>query len=147
MSKYQDLERLGNLRNEGNIDEHEYEQEKQRILKRPDSANVDFGMDPHIYATLLHLSTFLFPFFGPLVMWLVAKDKNDFIDDHGKEAVNFHISYMIYFIASGILMLIFIGIFTMIAFAVLQVIFIILAAINASKGEIYRIPFIFRLIK
>jgi uncharacterized Tic20 family protein len=30
----------------------------------------------------------------PLVMWLVKKDKSSFIDDHGREALNFQITLL-----------------------------------------------------
>lgn len=55
-------------------------------------------------ALLIHLSAltgYLFPFgfiITPFVLWLVQKDKNSFLDKHGKEAVNFNISFYLYII-------------------------------------------------
>ena len=53
-------------------------------------------------AALTHISAFLklfIPFgniLGPLVIWLTNKDKSEFIDQNGKQAVNFHISMLLY---------------------------------------------------
>ncbi|WP_027136989.1 DUF4870 domain-containing protein [Gaetbulibacter saemankumensis] len=58
-------------------------------------------------STLIHLSTFsrfLIPFgnfIGPLVLWLANKEKSDFIDSHGKQALNFQISVLLYAIILG----------------------------------------------
>ncbi|WP_452223200.1 DUF4870 domain-containing protein [Lacinutrix chionoecetis] len=60
-------------------------------------------------ATFIHLSTFsrfLIPFgnfIGPLVLWITNKDKSQFIDVHGKEAINFQISILVYTIVIGLL--------------------------------------------
>ena len=58
---------------------------------------------------LIHLSAFLsfvFPFgsvVGPLVLWIVSKDKSLNIDETGKEAVNFNLTYTLYiFVLSSI---------------------------------------------
>ena len=59
---------------------------------------------------LIHLSAFLsfvFPFgsiLGPVIMWSVTKDKSAYLDDNGKEAVNFNLSYTIYLFILGIAM-------------------------------------------
>ena len=58
-------------------------------------------------ATFIHLSTFsrfLIPFgnfIGPIVLWAANKDKSDFIDQHGKQAINFQISVLLYAIIIG----------------------------------------------
>jgi uncharacterized Tic20 family protein len=58
-------------------------------------------------ATFIHLSTFsrfVIPFgnfIGPIVLWAANKDKSDFIDQHGKQAINFQISVLLYAIIIG----------------------------------------------
>ncbi|WP_339626132.1 DUF4870 domain-containing protein [uncultured Winogradskyella sp.] len=58
-------------------------------------------------ATFIHLSTFsrfIIPFgnfIGPVVLWAANKDKSDFIDKHGKQAINFQISVLLYAIIIG----------------------------------------------
>lgn len=58
-------------------------------------------------ATFIHLSTFsrfIIPFgnfIGPLVLWAANKNKSEFIDQHGKQAINFQISILLYAILIG----------------------------------------------
>ncbi|TYA84286.1 DUF4870 domain-containing protein [Seonamhaeicola marinus] len=60
-------------------------------------------------ATFIHLSTFsrfIIPFgnfIGPLILWVTNKDKSEFIDNHGKQALNFQISILLYAIIFGTL--------------------------------------------
>lgn len=62
-------------------------------------------------ATFIHLFTFsrffipLGNFIGPIVLWMANKDKSEFIDAHGKQAINFQISILLYTLALIILML------------------------------------------
>ena len=57
--------------------------------------------------SFIHLSTFsrfLIPFgnfIGPIVLWVSNKDKSEFVDAHGKQAINFQISMMLYAIIIG----------------------------------------------
>ncbi|MEO8774382.1 MAG: DUF4870 domain-containing protein [Gelidibacter sp.] len=60
-------------------------------------------------ATFIHLSTFsrfIIPFgnfIGPLILWMSNKEKSEFIDAHGKQAINFQISILLYAIILGAL--------------------------------------------
>ncbi|HKK11949.1 MAG TPA: DUF4870 domain-containing protein [Flavobacteriaceae bacterium] len=60
-------------------------------------------------ATFIHLSTFsrfIIPFgnfIGPLILWITNKDKSEFVDAHGKAALNFQISILLYSIVFGII--------------------------------------------
>ena len=60
-------------------------------------------------ATFIHLSTFsrfFIPFgnfIGPIVLWIANKDKSEFIDNHGKQIINFQISIFLYAIILGTL--------------------------------------------
>ena len=60
-------------------------------------------------ATFIHLSTFtrfLIPFgnfIGPIVLWMANKEKSNFIDTHGKQAINFQISILLYALILGLL--------------------------------------------
>ncbi len=53
-------------------------------------------------AFLIHISAFagfIFPFgniITPLIAWQTLKDRSTFLDEHGKEAINFNISYSLY---------------------------------------------------
>mgnify|MGYP000521851006 CR=1 FL=1 len=60
-------------------------------------------------ATFIHLSTFsrfIIPFgnfIGPIILWITNKDKSEFIDNHGKQAINFQMSILLYAIILGTL--------------------------------------------
>ena len=53
-------------------------------------------------AAIIHLSTFtkffipLGNFILPIILWTTNKDKSDFVDEHGKQAINFQISILLY---------------------------------------------------
>lgn len=106
---------------------------------------------------LLGFIGFVFPFghiLGPLVLWLVKRDGQPFIDDHGKEALNFQISFTLWFTLGGVIavlliwtvvvpVLIGIGMFVL---ALVWLVTLITAAVRASNGETYRYPFTLRLV-
>ncbi len=60
-------------------------------------------------ATFIHLSTFsrfIIPFgnfIGPIVLWMVNKEKSEFVDTHGKQAINFQMSILLYALILGLL--------------------------------------------
>ncbi|AJR03740.1 DUF4870 domain-containing protein [Siansivirga zeaxanthinifaciens] len=60
-------------------------------------------------ATFIHLSTFsrfvipLGNFIAPIVLWIINKDKSEFIDKHGKQAINFQMSVFLYALIIGTL--------------------------------------------
>lgn len=99
------------------------------------------------WASLCHVAafaTFVLPSFGsiigPLVVWLIKKDTSLFVNDQGREALNFQISCFIYFIITGLLSLVLIGIPFLIALGIFWLIEVILASVNASNGIAHRYP-------
>lgn len=79
-------------------------------------------------------------FFAPLVIWLIEKDKHRFVDEHGRAAMNYQISIMIYYLVSSALCFVIVGFFLVAALAILHVIFVIIGAVKASKGKPWRYP-------
>ena len=105
-----------------------------------------FGMLCHLSA----LAGYFIPFgniLGPLVFWLLKKDQHPFVDDQGKESLNFQISCFLYLIISAILIVIFVGIVLMIAIGIFELIFIIIATVKANEGVAFRYPLTIRFIK
>lgn len=92
-------------------------------------------------------------FIGPLVIWLVKKDTMPFVNDQGKEALNFNITVSIIFVVLWILtvMTLFIGaILTfplMLVIGVAALVLIVIASMKANEGVAYRYPFTLRLVK
>lgn len=107
-------------------------------------------------AMVLHLSAFLsgiFPIVVPLVIWLLKKDESQFINEHGKSALNFQLTMLIIGAGAVVFSLFTFGLgaFLMIPLAiilgVLTIIFVIIATINASGGQLYKYPISLELIK
>ncbi|MCC6503888.1 MAG: DUF4870 domain-containing protein [Aquimonas sp.] len=105
------------------------------------------------WAMFAHLSALIgliVPFgnvLGPLVIWLVQKDKMAFVDDQGKEALNFQITVFGAAVISFFLMFILIGFLLIFGVALGALVLTIIAAIKANEGVAYRYPLTIRLIK
>jgi uncharacterized Tic20 family protein len=102
--------------------------------------------DEKLWGMLAHLSALLLGFIGPLVVWLIQKDKYPFVDDQGKESLNFQISMMIYFLATGASLFVCIGVVLFPAAVLFNIIMIVIASIKANDGKPYRYPLCIRLI-
>ncbi len=99
-------------------------------------------------AVLVHLSLFAFSLIGPLVLYLVTKDdpSKPMTRYHAAEALNFHLSLLIYAIVSAILILVVVGLFLLLALAIGSVVLAIVAAVAASRREAYRYPLTIRFV-
>jgi uncharacterized Tic20 family protein len=84
---------------------------------------------------------------GPLIIWLMKKDTMPFVDDQGKESLNFQITVFIATAIGTALACFVVGIFLLPVIAVFHLIFAIVAGISASQGNYYRYPVCLRLIK
>lgn len=103
------------------------------------------------WALAAHLSCFVgalvaLAFTGPLVVWLLQKDQDPWVAAQAKEALNFHISLLIYLAISFVLTFVFIGVFGFVLVGLAFVIFPIVAAVKASNGESYRYPATIRFV-
>lgn len=86
-------------------------------------------------------------FLAPLIVWLIKRHDHPFINEQGKEALNFQITMLLAAAVSAVLMLVLIGFILLPVVLILMVIFPIVAAINASDGDHYKYPVSIRLIK
>ena len=102
--------------------------------------------DENNMAMLAHILGIITCFVGPLVLYLTVKDKS-FVVEQSKEALNFQITIAILYVVGAILTIIFIGGLISAAAGILSLIFGIVAAMAASKGEHYKYPIAIRLIK
>ena len=95
------------------------------------------------------LAGYVIPFgslLGPLVVGLIKKDEMPFVNVQGKEALNFQLTMVIAAIISIVLMFVIIGFILIWIVGVVDLIFIIIATVQVSKGVDYRYPFALRLI-
>src|SRR5687768_14394528 len=114
---------------------------------------IELNSEVRNWAMLAHLASLakytvipLANILGPLVVWLIKKDEMPFVDDQGKEAINFQISVTIYGLISGALVCVGIGLIGLIAVLIYDLVFTILAAVSAANGKAYRYPLTLRLV-
>ncbi len=110
-------------------------------------------MSNNNWAMVCHLSAlamFVFPLgnvVGPLVVWLLKKDEMPLVDREGKEALNFQITVSIFALVAALLSFILIGIPLLVLIGIVNLVFIVLASLEASNGRPYVYPFNLRFIK
>lgn len=112
----------------------------------PDKDARTWGMLCHLMA----LSGYIIPLgnlLGPIIIWAIKKDDAPFINDQGKEAINFQITVTIMAVIAIILSLIAIGFLLLAALMLYNVVMVVVAAIKSYDGESYRYPFTIRLLK
>jgi uncharacterized Tic20 family protein len=119
---------------------------------------VPVRQDSRTWALAAHLSALVglvigFSFLGPLVVYLVKKDDDPYVRAHAAEALNFNLSVFIYALVGGfilvILVILLIGILLIpvaIAAAIGWIVLVIVAAIKAGRGELYRYPLTIRFV-
>jgi len=122
----------------------------------------DTARQAHTWGMLCHLSALLgflwfplsslmpLPFghlLGPLVFWLIKRNDYAFVDEQGKESLNFQLSMTIYGILASLLIFVIIGFFMLIILGVVNVVLVIIASVKASNGESYKYPFTIRFLK
>jgi len=134
-------------------------------------------------AFLIHISAlagYFFPLGGiiaPLIFWQVKKDESAYLDEHGKAAVNFNLSFLLYTFILGLTFIPFFirtfmntfshldqmhetfhfhlpsmfgllgGISLIGILGIVRFVLIILAAIKANNGEDYKYPLTIKFIK
>jgi uncharacterized protein len=98
-------------------------------------------------AMLAHLLGIFTSFVGALVIWLVKKDESAFIAKEGAEALNFQITIALGWIIAMMLSMILIGFLLYPVLLIANLVFCILAAVSASKGQPYRYPLTLRLVR
>jgi hypothetical protein len=108
--------------------------------------NKVLSVDEKNWAMLCHLSGligFYFPLggiIGSILLWSSKKAGSAWVDQNGKNAVNFNLSILLYSILSIPLMFIVIGFFIVGILVVLKIVCIIIASISAAKGEHFKYP-------
>ncbi len=145
--------------NESQVEQKGGTEQSGAVYKSPPSKEID--KDARMWAMFCHLAGLcaLLPIIpviggvvGPLIIWQIKKEDNPFIDEQGKEAVNFQVSVLLYSLIGSILCgITCIGI-TLIPFVVgiigvLDIIFLVIASIKANDGKHYRYPLTVRFIK
>jgi len=92
------------------------------------------------------LSGGLLTVLGPLVLWLIRKDRSPFDDDHGREVINFGLSFMLWGLLAGISILVGIGVILLPVLWFIAIVNNIRGAIAAGNGEYFRYPMTIRFL-
>jgi hypothetical protein len=115
-----------------------------------------YEKETRTWAMVCHLAAFvgfigipLGHILGPLVVWLIKRNDYPFVDDQGKEALNFQISITIYGLLAFVFTIITLGFGAIVVLFLIiaEIILVIIAAVAANKGEYYRYPFTIRFLK
>jgi hypothetical protein len=115
--------------------------------QQPAAAQPLSPSDEKLWSTLTHVGGILFSFVVPLITYLVFKDRGPFVREHTRQALNFTLTMLIAYVAGSILTVIVVGGLVVFAAWVLSIIFGIMAAVAANKGEMYRYPLAIQFIK
>jgi len=105
-----------------------------------------WGMFCH-FAAFLGLVFPLGNLLGPLIVWQLKKDLDPFVDDQGKEALNFQITVALAMLVSFLLVFVVVGLILLWLVGIAALVLTIIAGIKANEGKAYRYPFCWRLVK
>lgn len=117
------------------------------------SDNYSPSQEERTYGMVSHFASFagfIIPFgsvLGPLIVWQMKKNESEYVDYHGKEALNFQLTMMIAFFIAFVLIFVLIGIPLVIGLAIFDFIMVIIAGIKANDGVHFRYPLSIRFIK
>ena len=137
------------------VQEASFEQ-PQTVQESPGSKEINkdarmWGMICHLAALAGIVVPVVGCIVGPLVVWQIKRGEFGFVDEQGKEAVNFQISMLLYLLISAILWIplsfFCIGVIIPVAISIVDLIFLLIAAVKANDGEHYRYPLTIRFIK
>jgi len=166
MNISEELQKLQQLYQSGALNDEEYAKAKGALLDGQQPAPPRAGQpDPaaagpaartqqvNQWAMFIHLSLlagFIVPYAGlalPIVLWQVKKPEMPELDVHGKIAVNWIISLVIYSVLCMLLFFVFIGFLLFPVLIVIAVVFPIIGAVKASNGEVWKYPLSISFLK
>ncbi|MHC4085267.1 MAG: DUF4870 domain-containing protein [Planctomycetota bacterium] len=129
---------------------------EQPVNFQPERVSKEVNKDARMWSMFCHLGGLaallpILPVLGgiiaPLIIWQIKKDEHPFVDEQGKEAVNFQISILIYELVAGILTFACVGVLLLPAVMIFDIVFLVIAAIKANNGFHYQYPLCIRFIK
>lgn len=103
--------------------------------------------DEKTIAGLIPLLGLLGLWVGSIILWAVKKDESSFVDEVGKEYLNFIISITIYSAVAFVLVFIIIGFILLAAIGIFAFVVNIIGTVKAFNGETYSYPLIIRFVK
>lgn len=113
--------------------------------------------DSRNLGALAHLSGFVTfagvpGFIGPLIVWLLQRDHDEFVAEQAREALNFNLSLLLY-VAAGVaisILTIGLGLVLVVPAAIVGAVawlaLTVVAALRAADGRTYRYPLTLRFV-
>ena len=107
--------------------------------------------DERMWATFAHLAPFAgaligLPFLGPLVIYLIDKDRSAYVRSQSSESLNFQLTLLIGYLVSFVLALVAIGFVLLFVIVIASIVLQILGALAANRGEDFRYPMTIRFV-
>lgn len=96
--------------------------------------------DERTWGVIMHLGNLFLNFLVPLIIWLIYRERSYTLDQQGRTALNWAISYWIYSIVAGMLTFVLIGFIVWPVLIVVDIVFCIIAAVKAGNGEAWKYP-------
>jgi uncharacterized Tic20 family protein len=105
-----------------------------------------------LWGMLAHLLSFVaawiaLGFIAPLVVLLVFGPRSAYVRAHAVESLNFNLSWLLYAIVAGILLIIGIGLLILLALGIAYVVLVVIATVRANNGEFFRYPLTIRFVR
>ncbi|MFW0778568.1 MAG: DUF4870 domain-containing protein [Rickettsiales bacterium] len=114
--------------------------------EQPSNLPQTSSQDSKNLSLLVWIGTIFFGFIPGLIAYLLKKD-DSYLLDQSKEALNWSITAGIAYFAAIMLTVIAIGALLLPLVGICHLIFCVMGAMAASKGEAFRVPFALRLVK
>jgi uncharacterized Tic20 family protein len=123
--------------------------------EEPDNAtgvSYEVSSEDRTWGILTHAAAlvgFIVPFgnvLGPLLVWAIKKEDSQFVDDNGKRALNFQITWTVLLVVAALLVVVGIGLLVVPLLAIAWLILVILAIVRASDEQVYDYPLTLDLI-
>ncbi len=105
-----------------------------------------WAMACHLAALSCYLSIPFGNLLGPLLVWLFKREDDPFIEEQGREALNFQLSITLYGFIAFLLCFIFIGLLLLPVLVIFHLVCTIIAGVKAGNGEAYRYPLTIRFL-
>ena len=105
-----------------------------------------------LWGMLAHLLSFVaaylaLGFVAPLVVLLVFGPRSAYVRAHAVESLNFNLSWLLYAVVGGILLIVGIGLLILIALGLAYLVLVVIASVRANNGEFFRYPLTIRFMR
>jgi uncharacterized Tic20 family protein len=105
------------------------------------------------WVVLCHLSGLVGMFFPlgnvvlPIVIWMYKNENDPEVNKHGISVINFHVSWTIYMIISGLLVFVIVGLPLLLGLLVFGLIVSVKGTLMANEGKLYSYPLSIEFLK